>query len=117
MAKLTDNQLHRVATTRGDRLTLQVLVDSGPHKVPQRELDAHRIRKSRGKTVRIDLDVNTARGEGFLGTILGGIKKVARSVVKPVVKTLANKVIDKVLGEGIIVPEGHHSRSGLKKRT
>ena len=79
--------------------------------------DAHRIRKSRGKTVRIDLDVNMARGEGFLDNVIGGIKKVAKSVVKPVVKTLANTAIDKVLGEGIIVPEGNHSRSGLRKRT
>ena len=96
--KLTNNQLHRVATTRGDRLTIQVPIGSGPHKIPVSEVDAHRINRSKGKTVRIDLDVKTARGEGFLGSIIGGIKKVAKSVVKPVVKTLANTAIDKVLG-------------------
>ena len=103
---LSDNQLRRVKSTRSPSLTIQVPKEKGPHAIPVSDLDTEKIKKSKGKTVRVDLDINTARGSGFLSDILSGIKSVAKKVVKPAyyAHTIIDTAADALLVGGIIVP-------------
>ena len=80
---LSDNQLQRVKSSRNPLIRIQVPKEGGPHMIPISDEDAEKIKRSRGKTVRLNLDVDAARGSGFLSDVLSGIKTVAKKVLKP----------------------------------